>query len=232
MNLLPHWVLTDKNPAFYDSESATALEQTAKIYGAMNTLIKEYNDFVDRINSQIVEFQNGQIADYELFQTAIRQEFQDFIDTIDLRMRDAESYMRDNLRESCEGLLDGLTKDVQSALSDVKSIKSQVDSSISSQDKIISNQNSILAGAINNMNSRLNEQDSKIDEAVSYMKDNLTETIETTVSAMIENGSIVMGLSHDAETESLTLNARNIVYDTDLTLGYDAGTEGIYINEN
>lgn len=112
MNLLPHWVLTDKFPAFYDSESKTALEQTARVYGAMQELIKEYNSFVDSVNQHILDFENAAKKDYEIFTTAIRQEFQDFIDVVTLKIQsqdsiieDAVSYMKTNLSESIDAAL-------------------------------------------------------------------------------------------------------------------------------
>lgn len=124
MNRLPHWVLSDKNPGFYDLESATAIEQTAKLYKAMQTLIDEYNTFVDRINANIEEFENSTNQDYELFKTGLRQEFQDFIDTIELKvlsqdkaisdkfteidekLNNAIKYMKASLRSTIETLLD------------------------------------------------------------------------------------------------------------------------------
>ena len=112
MNLLPHWVLTDKFPAFYDSESKTALEQTARVYGAMQELITEYNSFVDSVNQHILDFENAAKKDYEIFTTAIRQEFQDFIDVVTLKIQsqdsiieDAVSYMKTNLSESIDAAL-------------------------------------------------------------------------------------------------------------------------------
>ena len=112
MNLLPHWVLTDKFPAFYDSESKTSIEQTARVYGAMQELIKEYNSFVDSVNQHILDFENAAKKDYEIFTTAIRQEFQDFIDVVTLKIQsqdsiieDAVSYMKTNLSESIDAAL-------------------------------------------------------------------------------------------------------------------------------
>lgn len=112
MNLLPHWVLTDKFPAFYDSESKTAIEQTARVYGAMQELITEYNKFVDSVNQHILDFENAAKKDYEIFTTAIRQEFQDFIDVVTLKIQsqdsiieDAVSYMKTNLSESIDAAL-------------------------------------------------------------------------------------------------------------------------------
>ena len=83
---LPHWVLTDKFPALYDTESATVIEQTAKVYGAMNKLIDEYNNFVDNANGIIENFETSTNKDIELFKVSMRQEFQDFIDVAELKM--------------------------------------------------------------------------------------------------------------------------------------------------
>lgn len=59
MERLPHWVLTNKFPALFDSESATVIEQTARVYGAMQALIDEYNTFVDEMNKTVTqEFQS------------------------------------------------------------------------------------------------------------------------------------------------------------------------------
>jgi predicted nucleic acid-binding Zn-ribbon protein len=104
MQLLPKWVLTNKFPSVYDSEAKTVLEQTARIYGAMNDLITEYNAFADRTNQLITEFTAAATQNQEQFEIALRQEFQDFIDVIEINVQQqqaqidgAVSYMRDNI---------------------------------------------------------------------------------------------------------------------------------------
>lgn len=83
---LPKWRLTSKYPAFLDSESGTAIEQTAKVYGAMQELIDEYNAFVQEMETRINEFESTTNEDLETFKTSMRQEFQDFIDTVDMKL--------------------------------------------------------------------------------------------------------------------------------------------------
>lgn len=41
---LPHWVLTDLQPAFYDTESVTVLELLSKIYGKINEVVAMTNE--------------------------------------------------------------------------------------------------------------------------------------------------------------------------------------------
>lgn len=55
MQKLPNWFLVNHNPSFHDCESQTAIEQTARIYGAMNDLIEETNEHTEMINKKIEE---------------------------------------------------------------------------------------------------------------------------------------------------------------------------------
>ncbi len=231
MEKLPHWIVTDRFPAKYDLESATVIEQTAKVYGKVNELIDSYNEFVDRINSHIESFEKEQATDWGLYKTAMRQEFQDFIDTVDLKVQEVTNYMRDNLRESCKGLLDEISADAQEALTSIKSIRDNVNDALQSQNNSISNFSSILAGAIKKMDDKHAEQDGKVDEAVAYLMTNLTEVIETTVLDMLNNGQITIGIDYDSDTEEISLHARNVERATDLFIEYDEENEEVFIKE-
>ena len=101
---LPHWVLTDLQPAFYDVESGTSLQQTAKMYGKVQELIDLYNEFVTKVNKYIKDFEDGIIADFEEFRNCIIKVMNDYIETIDTKInlqdtkiQDAIDYMKDNL---------------------------------------------------------------------------------------------------------------------------------------
>lgn len=112
MKKLPYWSITDRFPAFYDHESATAIEQTAKVYAAMQTLIEEYNNFVDGVNSSVDEFMESSDKNYQAFTYEMAQKFQNFIDVIELKVvaqdhkiNDAIRYMKNNLKESVTDLV-------------------------------------------------------------------------------------------------------------------------------
>lgn len=101
---LPHWVLTDPHPAFYDCESATAVQQTAKIYARIQELITIYNDFVRDVNRYITEFEDGIIKDFNCFQNCIIKTMTEYIESIDIKMsvqdtniENAIQYMKDNI---------------------------------------------------------------------------------------------------------------------------------------
>ena len=112
---LPKWLLLEKYPAFYDVESATAIEQTARLYGVMRDLISDYNSFIEKIEKSIIDFETGTDKDLEEFKVAIRQEFQDFIDNIHLRyleqdnkLNKAVRFMTDNIQDSIITIIDDM----------------------------------------------------------------------------------------------------------------------------
>ena len=109
---LPHWVLTDKFPAFYDTESKTAVEMVARLYAKVQEIIVDYNRFIDVINDEIETFTSGTSKDLEAFKLGIRQEFQDFIDLVELKLNDqddeiteAVQYMKNNLSQSITNIV-------------------------------------------------------------------------------------------------------------------------------
>ena len=85
--LLPKWNLMGNKPSFYDTDSKTLLELANTLHSKMNELIEDYNRFVDTINNTITEFTQGETQKREVFEVAIRQEFQDFIDIVDMKLK-------------------------------------------------------------------------------------------------------------------------------------------------
>ena len=113
MQLLPKIYLHDNKYTFYDMDAKTMLELASTLHGAMNALIADYNAFVDNTNKLLEDFMNDANADREVFETAMRQEFQDFVDVIDLKVieqdnkiDDAVTYMKTNLINSALGIIE------------------------------------------------------------------------------------------------------------------------------
>ena len=69
INFLPPWVETNIQPAFYDKESGTCLQQTARMYAKVNQLIRHFNDLSKETRETVAEF----IAKFV--------ELKDFVDT-------------------------------------------------------------------------------------------------------------------------------------------------------
>lgn len=79
MQTLPNWILSSPFPSIHDFESLSAIEQTARLYGAMQTMIKEQNEFVDAVTKQIAEFKESEKAAREEFETNITKVLRQFM---------------------------------------------------------------------------------------------------------------------------------------------------------
>ena len=87
MQLLPKWVLPPTIPSIYDSESFTALEMVAKLYGAVNELITEYNKTVEQLNG----FQEAEKAAREEFELKLTKVIKQFICETESKFADLEA---------------------------------------------------------------------------------------------------------------------------------------------
>lgn len=74
MNVLPKWLLANPFPAIHDFESLTVLEQTARLYGAVNGLITEYNNTVEKLETYMKQ-ETASREDFELKITKVMNEF-------------------------------------------------------------------------------------------------------------------------------------------------------------
>ena len=99
IDLLPVWTLTNLQPAFYDSESATVLQQMSKVYAKMQELLTDYNNFVKEVNTNIDNFQNGIISDFECFKNCITKTMNDYIATIDTKINLQDSNIANKFSE-------------------------------------------------------------------------------------------------------------------------------------
>ena len=60
VEFLPPWVETGIQPAFYDKESGTVLQQTARMYARVNMLIRMFN----KLSKETKETVNHQIPSW------------------------------------------------------------------------------------------------------------------------------------------------------------------------
>lgn len=89
---LPNCRFTDSLPAFYDTDSRNAIEQTANLRGTMRSLIDNYNKFVQTLTDEINKFVDSTNEDQEGFKNNITKIMHDYIMMLDdkINMLDAE----------------------------------------------------------------------------------------------------------------------------------------------
>ena len=73
INFLPPWVETNLQPAFYDLESGTSLQQTARMYNKVNELVR------------CVNTQNETIADYIQKFIDLKDYVDEYFDNLDVQ---------------------------------------------------------------------------------------------------------------------------------------------------
>ena len=98
INLLPKWKLPEVFTSLYDHESATSIEMTSKLYGAVQELIKDYNEFVEKIKISVKEFEDGTTKDYNAFKIAMSQLFENFINTVELKIKSQDKEINDSIK--------------------------------------------------------------------------------------------------------------------------------------
>ena len=115
---LPHWVISNPSPSFYETEGGTVLEQTGIMYKKVQELIEGYNTFVDEINNKIDEFIANTLADQDEFEISINQMIHDFTTLVETELKDqdktiqdAVKYMKDNLPSVVNNEIYNLFKD-------------------------------------------------------------------------------------------------------------------------
>ena len=102
VNQLPKWLVADKNPAFYDMDSSTAIEMTAKLYGSMRETIDIINDFCYDTETIVKEHKTYTEKDMQAFKIAMEQKFKDFTEVlntkysyIDYMLQNVENLIKD-----------------------------------------------------------------------------------------------------------------------------------------
>lgn len=103
---LPYWVLTDLQPAFYDSESGTVLQQTSRVYAKLKEVLKYYNDFTREVNRYIEEFETGIIKDFECFKNCITKTMTDYIESIDMKVNIQDSTIAEAIERQDKAISD------------------------------------------------------------------------------------------------------------------------------
>ena len=135
INFLPPWVETNLQPAFYDLESGTCLQQTARMYDKVNQLVRSVNE------------QNETIADY----------IQQFIDLKDY----CEDYFENlNVQEEINHKLDAMAEN--GTLTELignyvdpklNSFKNEIDAEVDAQNVAIESQNAAIDEIATRVNS-------------------------------------------------------------------------------
>lgn len=150
MQLLPKWVLLNTYPAVYDFESLTATEQTARVYGAMQTLIEEYNKFADSVNTALGTFTESETEARAEFETNVTKVYRQFVCQM-------EDYLRINLDSTAERVfVEGMNNGTIKVPTDITLKKSNSPADAAATGQMITKKAAALANEIAVERARIN----------------------------------------------------------------------------
>lgn len=156
---LPHWVLTNYQSAFYDSESGTVLQAMARIYPKIEELINDYNAYVKRIDNIINDFQTGIIEDFECFKNCIIKTMTEYIESIDTKMSVQDSMIADKFNEIDETIANKFDEQ-----------DTKIDNAIQyMKDNIVATATSIINQAIENGDLNVGIEYNPTDESLNFI---------------------------------------------------------------
>ena len=148
INFLPPWVETNLQPAFYDSESGTCLQQTARMYAKVNQLVRSVND------------QNETIADYIQQFIDLKDYVEDYFENLDVQEEINNKLEQMVTDGSLQSLIDyyfsGITAKVDAQNAVIEEFKEDVNSTIDDQNEHIDE-------AIGEQNASIQALDSRMD---------------------------------------------------------------------
>lgn len=88
IDVLPPWVETGLQPAFYDLESGTVLQQTARMYAKVRELGVAFNTFTENVTNEVNSFENNvneTVADYIEKFNQLHDYVHDYFDNLDVQ---------------------------------------------------------------------------------------------------------------------------------------------------
>lgn len=81
-------------PYTFDTDTKTLPELCALLHGKMNETVEAFNAFALKVNQDNGAFMAEARGEMHTHETALRQEFQDFIDTVDLKLASMETTLQ------------------------------------------------------------------------------------------------------------------------------------------
>lgn len=112
IDILPPWVETGLQPAFYDLESGTVLQQTARMYAKVRELTEAFNTFSENVTNEITTFEQNTNDEIERFEGVINDTVEEYIG----KFNDLHDYVEDyfenlDVQEEINNKLDDMVED-------------------------------------------------------------------------------------------------------------------------
>lgn len=122
-NPLPPLALTDLQPCFYDVESVSTVEMVSKLYAYLQSLVNDYNAFVNEINANITDFENSTDKNIACFKKCVMDLMTNYIESIDTKINLQNSNIAqaiDTQNRTIQNSIDAQNQAIQNAIDYMK----------------------------------------------------------------------------------------------------------------
>lgn len=95
-------------PSIYELQSATNTEMVAKLHGAMNNLITNYNKFVEDISTELETFSGSTSTEIQIFTQSVEKRINDQFNELNAQFLKLQADLREyaaQYLESVQGVL-------------------------------------------------------------------------------------------------------------------------------
>jgi predicted GH43/DUF377 family glycosyl hydrolase len=112
IDVLPPWVETGLQPAFYDLESGTVLQQTARMYAKVRELTEAFNTFTVNVTNEINTFEQNTNDEIERFEGVINDTVEEYIEKFNNLHDYVEDYFENlDVQQEINNKLDDMAED-------------------------------------------------------------------------------------------------------------------------
>lgn len=193
---LPYWRLTEVHPAIHDYESLTTVQMTARVYGAMQKLIEDYNKWIDEVNLTFENYEKERNINFDEFKEDLTKITNDFIQSVDHKI----SCQDRKIDELYVYLKDNIIVAVQDVVSQMKE-NGELDEAINN---VLTEINETLTNYQNTINSRITEFENSVNVKISSLETNVTNNINS-------NNTKITGLESEIQSINETLTTHDIL---------------------
>lgn len=189
LNNLPNWCIPDSSPAFYDTDSKSVLDQTAKLYGIIKKLVADYNEYAKELDKGMDDLETEVKRLQTELEERITKLIHDYIVALDAKVDHQDRVIEENITY----IKNNIGSEVTRIIDEMKE---------SGELEVI------IADSLDSINTRLNEIETNISTIQTNLsalipKVNTNETKITALQTQVNNLEVVS--NYNINDESLTI---------------------------
>lgn len=202
IDVLPPWVETGLQPAFYDLESGTVLQQTARMYAKVNEIATGYTTFTTNVTNEINQFEQDTNDEIERFENATNDEIERFENATNDEIERFENATNDEI-ERFEGVVNDTVEEYIGKFNDLHDYVEDYFDNLDVQQEI------------NNKLDDMVEQGTLQEIITTYIQSNVAWTFDTVAEMQSATNLIVGSYAETMGYHSLDDNGGGLYLITD-----------------